>query len=79
MPNFADGEVPAGVIDGVNRVFTLAHPPNPALSLKDYLNGLVQKPGTPPGDFVLVGLTITYNVAPLAGTKPDTHITFYRY
>src|SRR5262245_26122168 len=38
-PNFVDGESPAGVIDGVNSVFTLANAPNPAASLQLFRNG----------------------------------------
>jgi hypothetical protein len=43
-------EQPTGVIDGVNRVFTLAWPPVPS-SLALYLNGMYL---TPKVDYVLV-------------------------
>src|ERR1039458_306555 len=37
-PNFADGEVPTGAINGSNQSFTLAHTPTSG-SLKLFLNG----------------------------------------
>jgi len=36
----ADEETPSGLIDGTNALFTLAHPPSPASSVKLYRNGL---------------------------------------
>lgn len=59
-------EVPSGVMDGVNQVFTLAVPFVPGTLLVTY-NGLVQKPGddysaTPP-------TTLTLVMAPKSGTK----------
>ena len=43
---YADLEVPAGAVDGVNREFTLSGIPLPAASLRVYRNGLLQKAGT---------------------------------
>lgn len=62
---FADGETPAGAINGVNVTFTLAFSPSPALSLELFENGLVQKQG---GDYTLAGNTITFTNAPPNGT-----------
>lgn len=72
-PNFADSETPAGVIDGVNKTFTLAHSPSPAISLELFNNGLLQHAG---GDYTLSGNTITFVVAPSIGT---TLLAWYRY
>ena len=41
LPGFADGDVPAGVVDGSNATFTLSASPNPASSLALYRNGLL--------------------------------------
>ena len=62
--NYADGETPAGALDGNNAVFTLAHTPNPAASLALYRNGQLDKAGV---DFTLNGPTVTF----LAGAIPQ--------
>lgn len=59
------GETPSGTMDGVNTIFTLAHTPDPAASLRLYLNGARQQAGG--GDYTLVGATITFVNAPLGG------------
>lgn len=74
-PNFADWITPAGAVDGSNYSFTLPQPPNPAASLKLYLNSLLQEEGTP-GDYTLSGTTITFASAPPLGS---TIAAFYRY
>jgi hypothetical protein len=73
--NFADGEVPAGSIDGVNSVFTVAAAPNPAASLQLFKNGALLRPGA---DYTLTGRMITFVPAtlPKAG---DVLQAFYRY
>lgn len=76
MPNFADNEVPSGTIDGTNVTFTLAHTPNPALSLELFKNGQEMIAGG--ADFTLATATITFTSA----SKPhsgDTLICSYRY
>lgn len=74
-PVFVDAEVPAGVINGVNAVFTLLFAPNPGASLNLFKNGVFM---TPAGvDYTLVGLTITF----VAGQIPaglDTLVAFYQ-
>lgn len=77
---FADLETPAGLVDGINTVYTLLHNPEPAASLqvflsdgagitRSYLQGI---------DFTLGGgNTITFGAAPVpagAGLR-----AFYRY
>lgn len=74
--NFVDAEVPSGSINSSNVTFTLAHAPNPGASLRLYLNGVLQKPGT---DYTLSGNTITYTVAPVNTAGTDWHLAFYRY
>ena len=62
---FSDDETPAGAIDGVNKVFTWAHAPNPASSLMFHLNGVKQTAG---GDFSLAGAVATMANAPPVGS-----------
>jgi hypothetical protein len=61
--NFADAEVPGGLINSSNVTFTLAHSPSPALSLNLFLNGIWQAQGAS-HDYTLTGSTITMTTAP---------------
>lgn len=72
--NFADNEVPTGTINGVTTAFTLAHTPNPALSLNCFENGVQQRAAG--ADFTLATATITYGVAPPTGA---TLVCNYRW
>ena len=65
-PDYVDGEIPQGALDGFNRVFTLSQTPQPASSLQVFRNGLLQKAGL---DYVLNGNVITFDAAavPQAG------------
>jgi hypothetical protein len=74
-PSFADAETPAGLVNGVNTVFTLNYNPNPAASLALYRNGILVKQGF---DYTLSGKTITFFTAavPQAG---DLLTASYRY
>jgi len=65
--NFVEHETPAGVIDGENKVFTLANTPA-AGSLKLFLNGVLQEEGAL-ADFELDGDEITMAEALLSGDK----------
>lgn len=71
---FRDNETPSGIVDGANKVFTLADNPNPNLSLRVYLNGVYQSPIGE--DYVLSGITITFINAPLTGSIIRA---YYRY
>ena len=64
--SFADAEVPAGLVNGVNTTFTLAAAPSPGSSLTLYRNGLLMNQGT---DYQLSGRTVTFFLAsvPLTG------------
>jgi len=73
-PNFTDGEVPAGTLDGSNAAFTLHAVPVPTASLYLYRNGVLQKAGL---DYNLSGNSIRF----LAGSTPqpgDTLLASYR-
>lgn len=67
VPGYSYNEVPAGDMDGVNTIFTLANVPTaPAVMLVD-LNGAIQTQlGTSP-DYSIAGDTITFNFAPSSG------------
>ena len=74
QPNFADGDAPAGLVDGANTAFTLSAWPSPAASLTLYRNGMLQKPGQ---DFTLSGNQIQF--VPAAAPQPgDTLLASYR-
>lgn len=64
---FSDHELPSGVIDGNNKIFTLSETPiNNTLHL--YLNGLLQFNGQG-SDYELIGNTITFGNAPPIGSR----------
>jgi hypothetical protein len=73
--NFADAEVPAGAVNGVNTVFTLASPPSPAGSLELYRNGLIMRQGS---DYQISASTITFFLAAVPQTG-DLLLAFYRF
>ena len=54
---FVDMEVPAGVMNGVNSVFTLGQAPSPAASLHLFRNGILQKAAS---DYTLTGNGVTF-------------------
>lgn len=70
---FRDNIVPTGTIDGSNKVFTVPDTPDPALSLRIYLDEEYQHPTD---DYTLSGVTVTFVVAPATGKKMRA---FYRY
>ena len=73
-PGFADGETPAGLLNGTNAVFTLANPPSPGASLTLYRNGLVQQQNV---DYSVAGNVITFAPGSLPGAG-DTLMASYR-
>jgi len=75
MPNYSDGEVPQGTIDGNNTAFTLLYAPSPAASLSLYRNGLFLRQGA---DYTVVGNQITFFV--VSTPQPgDLLVASYRY
>jgi len=73
--SFADAEVPAGVVNGSNTVFTLASTPSPAGSLELYRNGLLQRQGT---DYQISTNTITFFLASVPQSG-DLLVASYRF
>jgi hypothetical protein len=74
QPNFVDSDVPAGLVDGANTMFTLSGVPSPTASLTIYRNGMLQKAGQ---DFTLSGNQIQF-VAAAAPQAGDTLLASYR-
>ena len=62
---YVDKEVPTGLINGENNVFTLSYNPIPG-SEHLYLNGLLQDSGVD-NDYTIVDSTITFYEAPMEG------------
>jgi hypothetical protein len=56
-PNFVDGDLPAGIVDGSNPNFTLTVVPAPSASLSVYRNGILQKPAF---DYTATGNSIQF-------------------
>jgi hypothetical protein len=73
-PAFVDGDLPSGIVDGANRLFTLTSQPYPASSLSLYRNGLLQRMGL---DYALNGNVVQFTGAatPQAG---DNLLASYR-
>jgi uncharacterized protein YoxC len=71
---FVDDETPAGAINGVNTLFSLAHTPAPAMSLTLFRNGLELGQGP---DYSLNGSAITFSSSALPRTG-DTVLAYYR-
>ena len=67
-----DGEVPSGVINGINMTFTLVNIPITG-SVHLFLNGQRKTSG-----YTVVGNTITYTGGPTPQTG-DGHVADYRY
>lgn len=72
--SFVDGDVPTGIVDGANPLFTLTGTPNPASSLAVYRNGLLQRLGV---DYTASSRAIQFT--PAATPQPgDTLLASYR-
>lgn len=69
---FADQEVPSGVMNALNTVFTLLAAPNPPISLQIFYNSSLLDPT----QYSLTTNTITLGFAPDLG---DSLVTFYRH
>lgn len=65
--NFVDKEVPTGVINGVNAIFTLANVPTSGTD-HWYRNGVLQNV-TGGLDYTIAGAVATFVIAPIAGEK----------
>ena len=73
IPAFVNGELPVGVVNGLNATFTLANTPS-ASSLLLFRNGLLVQAG---GDYTLTGSTIQFGGAAIPQPL-DTLVAQYR-
>ncbi len=76
LASFTDSEIPGGMIDGNNAVFTLVSAPAPAVSLKLYKNGVLL---TQNADYTISGSTITFSNASVTPQPGDALIAAYRH
>lgn len=74
VPAFIDGDSPAGIVDGANRLFTLSAQPYPVTSVSVYRNGLLQKVGK---DYTLNGNVLQF-ADPSIPQPGDTLLASYR-
>ncbi len=72
---YADGETPAGLVNGVNSSFTLNNAPSPAAGLMFYRNGILMKQSN---DYTLNGNIVTFYTAAIPGGG-DLLTASYRY
>lgn len=68
LPGVMTQEIPVGLINGVNTIFTITTAPLGAGYFTLYANGQYQRPGV---DYTRVGTTITMTVAPTATETLD--------
>jgi hypothetical protein len=73
--SFADAEIPIGLVNGSNTVFTLSSAPSPAASLELSRNGLLQLAGT---DYQISGNTVTFFLASVPQSG-DLLVASYRF
>lgn len=71
---FADNEIPAGTINGINDTFTLLHAPVSG-STQIFLNGVLQPITT---GYTVAGNVITFTATYIPQTG-DNLYAFYRY
>jgi len=75
MPNYSDGEIPAGLVNGSNAAFTLTYAPSPAASLDLFRNGLFMRQGI---DYSITGNQVTFFLTSVPQTG-DLLVASYRY
>lgn len=64
---FSDRETPAGIVDGINSMFTLQNVPI-SQSEHVYVNGILQDPGED-NDYSVTANEIIFSTAPVIGSK----------
>ena len=61
-------ELPSGLVDGSNQIFSLSNAPSPSTSLMFFVNGVLQKQGSVL-DYTLAGSTVSMLYAPNSGSN----------
>ena len=72
---YSDAEVPAGIVNGLNQIFTLANVPSPISSVEVYHNGILMEQGL---DYTISGGVITFSPATVPQVG-DIVLVNYRY
>ena len=67
-------EIMGGTVDGINKIFTLAHIPTLG-SQVIFVEGQEMSPGSPINDYVISGLTVTFTNAP-TNNPPTANYTY---
>lgn len=75
VPAYSDAEVPSGIINGLNQVFTVANLPSPTSSVEVYHNGILMEQGL---DYTISGASITFSPASVPQVG-DIVLVNYRY
>ena len=75
LPAYADGEVPTGIINGLNPTFLLAFTPSPVTSVEVFHNGILMERGL---DYTITGSAITFVTAAVPQVG-DIVLANYRY
>jgi len=75
VPAYSDAEIPSGIINGLNQVFTVANTPSPATSVEVYHNGILMEQGL---DYTISGAIITFATASIPQVG-DIVLVNYRY
>lgn len=71
---YVDNETPDGVVNGINKTFTLEYQPSPLSSVQIFRGGILLRQGEE-NDYSVVNQTITFAVAPEVN---DVLVAFYR-
>ena len=71
IEDFIRNEIPSGIINSINKVFSLIN--NPVVGTVElYLNGMLQYPGVG-FDYTISGNIITFNKAPRSNSEVLVH------
>jgi hypothetical protein len=71
---FVDGEIPSGVVNGINLIFTLENVPNPTSSLQLFRNGVLLRADV---DYIISGTNVTFTTAAIPQSG-DSIVVSYR-
>jgi hypothetical protein len=75
VPAYADAEVPSGIVNGLNQIFTLANVPSPISSVEVYHNGILMEQLL---DYTISGGVITFSPSTIPQVG-DIVLVNYRY
>jgi hypothetical protein len=73
--SIAWNEVPTGLVDGINKVFTLANTPTNVRNVMVYINGVKMRFGVD-NDYTIAGNEITFNASFTYGSDSNLDVTY---